>query len=90
MRYGKTTSNMALKSTRLTNDQTPLTSNEAFQAGCIDTGELPPTVAMQFGATGPVARSSDSHSELQCNDRCWYSDRLERSCKLVANDNDHD
>jgi len=37
-----------------------ITSNEIFQMRTIDTGILPPEVAKNYGATGPVARGSGS------------------------------
>ena len=54
-----------------------LTSNEVFQARCVDTGELPPAVAKQYGATGPVARASGIDFDLRRDDPYGYYDRLE-------------
>jgi NADH-quinone oxidoreductase subunit C/D len=54
-----------------------LTSNEVFQARCVDTGELPPAVAKQYGATGPVARASGIDYDLRRDDPYGYYDRLE-------------
>ncbi|WP_136688309.1 NADH-quinone oxidoreductase subunit D [Halorhabdus amylolytica] len=54
-----------------------LTSNEVFQSRCLNTGELPPTVAKQYGATGPVARGSGIDYDLRQDDPYGYYDRLE-------------
>ncbi|WP_254841000.1 NADH-quinone oxidoreductase subunit C [Natronomonas marina] len=54
-----------------------LTSNEVFQARCVDTGELPPEVAKQYGVTGPVARGSGIDYDLRRDDPYGYYDRLE-------------
>jgi NADH-quinone oxidoreductase subunit C/D len=54
-----------------------LTSNEVFQVRCVDTGELPPQVAKQYGATGPVARGSGIDYDLRRDDPYGYYDRLE-------------
>ncbi|SDY23545.1 NADH-quinone oxidoreductase subunit D [Halobellus clavatus] len=54
-----------------------LTSNEVFQVRCVDTGELPPAVAKQYGATGPVARASGIDYDLRRDDPYGYYDRLE-------------
>ncbi|WP_254832690.1 NADH-quinone oxidoreductase subunit D [Haloglomus salinum] len=54
-----------------------LTSNEAFQIRTVDTGELPPEVAKQYGVTGPVARGSGIDYDLRRDDPYGYYDRLE-------------
>jgi NADH-quinone oxidoreductase subunit C/D len=54
-----------------------LTSNETFQARCLDTGELPPAVAKEYGVTGPVARGSGIDYDLRRDDPYGYYDRLE-------------
>jgi NADH-quinone oxidoreductase subunit C/D len=54
-----------------------LTNNELFQLRCVDTGELPPDVAKQYGATGPVARGSGIDYDLRRDDPYGYYDHLE-------------
>jgi NADH-quinone oxidoreductase subunit C/D len=54
-----------------------LTTNEVFQSRCVDTGELPPAVAKQYGATGPVARGSGIDYDLRTEDPYGYYDRLD-------------
>ena len=54
-----------------------LTSNEVLQVRCVDTGELPPEVAKQYGCTGPVARGSGIDYDLRRDDPYGYYDRLE-------------
>ncbi|WP_324761100.1 NADH-quinone oxidoreductase subunit D [Haloarcula montana] len=54
-----------------------LTSNETFQLRCVDTGELPPTVAKRHGVTGPVARGSGIDYDLRRDDPYGYYDRLD-------------
>ena len=54
-----------------------LTNNEAFQVRCVDTGELPPEVAKQYGVTGPVARGSGIDYDIRRDDPYGYYDRLE-------------
>jgi len=56
---------------------TLLTGNEVFQTRCVDTGELPPDVAKQYGVTGPVARGSGIDYDLRRDDPYGYYDRLE-------------
>ncbi|MFD1684866.1 NADH-quinone oxidoreductase subunit D [Halobellus litoreus] len=62
---------------KLTEYHDLLTSNEVFQARCVDTGELPPAVAKQYGATGPVARASGIDYDLRRDDPYGHYDRLE-------------
>ncbi|MFC4407235.1 NADH-quinone oxidoreductase subunit D [Haloarchaeobius iranensis] len=54
-----------------------LTNNETFQLRCVDTGELPPAVAKQHGATGPVARGSGVDYDVRRDDPYGYYDRLD-------------
>ncbi|WP_049905786.1 NADH-quinone oxidoreductase subunit D [Halorubrum californiense] len=54
-----------------------LTSNEVFQTRTVDTGQLPPDVAKQYGVTGPVARGSGIDYDLRRDDPYGYYDRLE-------------
>jgi NADH-quinone oxidoreductase subunit C/D len=54
-----------------------LTSNEIFQIRCVDTGELPPAVAKQYGATGPVARGSGIDFDLRRDDPYGYYEQLD-------------
>mgnify|MGYP000076634634 CR=1 FL=1 len=56
---------------------TLLTSNEAFQVRCVGTGELPPEVAKQYGATGPVARGSGIDYDLRRDDSYGYYEHLD-------------
>jgi len=54
-----------------------LTSNEVFQVRCVDTGELPPEVAKQYGVTGPVARGSAIDYDLRRDDPYGYYPNLD-------------
>jgi len=54
-----------------------ITSNEIFQIRCVDTGELPPAVAKQYGATGPVARGSGVDIDLRRDDPYGYYEELD-------------
>ena len=54
-----------------------ITSNEIFQVRCVDTGELPPEVAKQYGATGPVARGSGIDFDLRRDDPYGYYEELD-------------
>jgi len=54
-----------------------LTDNEVFQARTVDTGELPPSVAKQYGATGPVARGSGVDYDLRRDDPYGYYEQLD-------------
>ncbi len=54
-----------------------ITSNEIFQARCVNTGILPPEVAKQYGATGPVARGSGVDIDLRRDDPYGYYDELD-------------
>ena len=54
-----------------------ITSNEIFQVRCVDTGELPPEVAKQYGATGPVARGSGVDIDLRRDDPYGYYEELD-------------
>ncbi|MFC6865489.1 NADH-quinone oxidoreductase subunit D [Halomicroarcula sp. GCM10025817] len=54
-----------------------LTSNEVFQVRCVDTGELPPEVAKQYGCTGPVARGSGIDYDLRRDDPYGYYEHLD-------------
>ncbi len=54
-----------------------ITSNEIFQIRCVDTGELPPEVAKQYGATGPVARGSGIDMDLRRDDPYGYYEELD-------------
>ena len=56
---------------------TLLTNNEVFQTRTVNTGELPPDVAKQYGVTGPVARGSGIDYDLRRDDPYGYYDRLE-------------
>jgi NADH-quinone oxidoreductase subunit C/D len=56
-----------------------LTSNEVFQLRCVDTGELPPETAKQYGVTGPAARGSGVDYDLRRDDPYGYYDRLDWS-----------
>jgi len=62
---------------KLTEYHTLLTGNETFQLRCVDTGELPPEVAKQYGVTGPVARGSGIDYDLRRDDPYGYYDNLE-------------
>ncbi len=54
-----------------------ITSNEIFQIRCVNTGELPPAVARQYGATGPVARGSGIDIDLRRDDPYGYYEELD-------------
>jgi len=54
-----------------------VTANEVFQVRCVGTGILPPDVAKQYGATGPVARGSGIDYDLRRDDPYGYYDELE-------------
>src|SRR6056297_1088181 len=54
-----------------------VTSNEIFQMRTIDTGILPPDVAKNYGATGPVARGSGVDYDLRRDDPYGYYDELD-------------
>ncbi|WP_435094102.1 NADH-quinone oxidoreductase subunit D [Halorubrum sp. N11] len=54
-----------------------ITSNEIFQMRTIDTGILPPEVAKNYGATGPVARGSGVDYDLRRDDPYGYYDELD-------------
>jgi NADH-quinone oxidoreductase subunit C/D len=54
-----------------------ITGNEIFQIRCIDTGVLPPEVAKNYGATGPVARGSGIDYDLRRDDPYGYYDELD-------------
>ena len=54
-----------------------ITANEIFQVRCVDTGELPPEVAKQYGATGPVARGSGVDFDLRRDDPYGYYEELD-------------
>jgi NADH-quinone oxidoreductase subunit C/D len=54
-----------------------ITSNEIFQVRCVGTGELPPEVAKQYGATGPVARGSGIDIDLRRDDPYGYYEELD-------------
>ncbi|WP_336136782.1 NADH-quinone oxidoreductase subunit D [Natronomonas amylolytica] len=54
-----------------------VTSNEIFQVRCVNTGELPPEVAKQYGATGPVARGSGIDIDLRRDDPYGYYEELD-------------
>ncbi|MFC7128723.1 NADH-quinone oxidoreductase subunit D [Haloferax chudinovii] len=54
-----------------------LTANEILQARTVDTGILPPEVAKDYGATGPVARGSGIDYDLRRDDPYGYYDELD-------------
>jgi NADH-quinone oxidoreductase subunit C/D len=54
-----------------------ITGNELFQMRCVDTGVLPPEVAKNYGATGPVARGSGIDYDLRRDDPYGYYDELD-------------
>ncbi len=54
-----------------------MTDNELFQMRCVDTGVLEPSVAKQYGATGPVARASGIDYDLRRDDPYGYYPELE-------------
>ena len=62
---------------KLTEYHKLLTGNEIFQSRCVDTGELSPEVAKQYGCTGPVARGSGIDYDLRRDDPYGYYDHLE-------------
>ena len=54
-----------------------ISSNEILQMRTIDTGVLPPEVAKNYGATGPVARGSGIDYDLRRDDPYGYYDELD-------------
>ncbi|WP_436347767.1 NADH-quinone oxidoreductase subunit D [Natronorubrum sp. FCH18a] len=54
-----------------------VTSNEIFQARCINTGVLEPEVAKDYGCTGPVARGSGVDYDLRRDDPYGYYPELD-------------
>ena len=54
-----------------------VTGNEIFQMRCVDTGVLPPEVAKNYGATGPVLRGSGVDYDLRRDDPYGYYDELD-------------
>ncbi|WP_394338574.1 NADH-quinone oxidoreductase subunit C [Halorubrum sp. 48-1-W] len=54
-----------------------LTRNEILQMRTIDTGTLPPEVAKEYGATGPVLRGSGVDYDLRRDDPYGYYDELD-------------
>jgi NADH-quinone oxidoreductase subunit C/D len=54
-----------------------LTNNEILQLRTIDTGYLEPTVAKDYGCTGPVARGSGIEYDLRRDDPYGYYDQLD-------------
>ncbi|MFC7199993.1 NADH-quinone oxidoreductase subunit D [Halospeciosus flavus] len=54
-----------------------ITSNELFQARCVDTGVLEPEVAKEYGVTGPVARASGIDYDLRRDDPYGYYENLD-------------
>jgi NADH-quinone oxidoreductase subunit C/D len=54
-----------------------VTSNEIMQIRTLDTGELPPEVAKNYGVTGPVARGSGVDYDLRRDDPYGYYDELD-------------
>ncbi|ESP88806.1 NADH-quinone oxidoreductase subunit D [Candidatus Halobonum tyrrellensis] len=54
-----------------------LTANEVIQMRTVDTGVLPPEVAKEYGATGPVARGSGVDYDLRRDDPYGYYDELD-------------
>ena len=54
-----------------------ITSNEILQLRTIDTGILPPEVAKDYGATGPVLRGSGVDYDLRRDDPYGYYDELD-------------
>ena len=54
-----------------------VTKNEILQMRAVDTGILPPEVAKNYGATGPVARGSGVDYDLRRDDPYGYYDNLE-------------
>ncbi|TKR25410.1 NADH-quinone oxidoreductase subunit D [Natronomonas salsuginis] len=62
---------------KLTEYHNLITANEIFQVRCVGTGELPPEVAKQYGATGPVARGSGVDIDLRRDDPYGYYEHLD-------------
>ncbi|WP_415380381.1 NADH-quinone oxidoreductase subunit D [Halosimplex sp. TS25] len=54
-----------------------LTSNEIFQIRTVDTGELSPETAREYGCTGPVARGSGIDYDLRRDDPYGYYPKLD-------------
>ncbi|QLG61617.1 NADH-quinone oxidoreductase subunit D [Halorarum salinum] len=54
-----------------------ISSNEILQMRTVDTGVLPPEVAKDYGATGPVARGSGVDYDLRRDDPYGYYDELD-------------
>ena len=54
-----------------------LTGNELFRMRVVETGELPPATAREYGCTGPVARGSGIDYDLRRDDPYGYYDRLD-------------
>ncbi|MFB6243783.1 MAG: NADH-quinone oxidoreductase subunit D [Halobaculum sp.] len=54
-----------------------ISSNEILQMRTIDTGVLPPEVAKNYGATGPVVRGSGVDYDLRRDDPYGYYDELD-------------
>ncbi|MFB6127538.1 MAG: NADH-quinone oxidoreductase subunit D [Halolamina sp.] len=54
-----------------------ISSNEILQMRTIDTGVLPPEVAKNYGATGPVARGSGVDFDVRRDDPYGYYDELD-------------
>jgi NADH-quinone oxidoreductase subunit C/D len=54
-----------------------LTGNEILQVRTVDTGELPPAEARQYGCTGPVARGSGIRYDVRDREGYGYYDRLD-------------
>ena len=54
-----------------------VTSNEIFQMRTIETGVLPPEVAKNYGATGPIVRGSGVDYDLRRDDPYGYYDELD-------------
>ncbi|WP_459191691.1 NADH-quinone oxidoreductase subunit D [Halosimplex sp. J119] len=54
-----------------------LTGNEIFQLRTVDTGELSPETAKEYGCTGPVARGSGVDYDLRRDDPYGYYPELD-------------
>ncbi|WP_435124821.1 NADH-quinone oxidoreductase subunit D [Halobaculum sp. D14] len=54
-----------------------ISANEILQMRTVDTGVLPPEVAKDYGATGPVARGSGIDYDLRRDDPYGYYDELD-------------
>jgi NADH-quinone oxidoreductase subunit C/D len=54
-----------------------LTGNEIIQVRTVDTGELPPAVAREYGCTGPVARGSGIRYDVRDREPYGYYDELD-------------